>query len=61
MVLSDLDTKCKDLETCYGACVEYVKKERRETEAVCVKNMEKHIAGRLKIFENYISSSQAQS
>jgi len=60
MVLSDLDVKSKDLETCYGACVEYVKKEKRETEANAQKTIEKHIAGRLKTFENYISTTNQQ-
>eukprot|EP00826_Nyctotherus_ovalis_P037705 TRINITY_DN3462_c0_g1_i9.p1 TRINITY_DN3462_c0_g1~~TRINITY_DN3462_c0_g1_i9.p1 ORF type:complete len:233 (+),score=69.26 TRINITY_DN3462_c0_g1_i9:154-852(+) len=56
VVMHDLEVKTADLETCYGACVEYVKKECKEAEFGCALNMEKHIEGRLRIFENYITS-----
>lgn len=54
VIMNDLDVKAKDLETCYTACVEYIKKEKKEAETECAQNMEKHIDGRLKTFENYI-------
>ena len=59
MVLTDLEVKAKDLETCHSACVEYVKKEKKETETTCAKNMDKHIVGRLKVFETYISNQSS--
>lgn len=56
VVMHDLEVKAGDLETCYGACVEYVRKECKEAEFGCALNMEKHIEGRLRAFENYITS-----
>lgn len=56
VVLVDLDKKTKDITACYGACIEYIKKEKEESVNVIKQNIQKHIDARTKIFENYVAS-----
>ena len=56
MVLADLETKSKDMETSCNESIEYIKKEKKEAEINCARAIEKLIGDKLNTHKYYYSN-----